>query len=196
VVLTTRGGPNRAVLKSCRPCSESYTSENDADSDATLTVGAQRSVREQRRLDPDQILSLVTEYVQGQSVAQLSRSWRIHRAIVMDHLEHNEVPRRPTGRKTTDNQVKQANASYQVRILTPNVTISAVVSGSVTALPNPPHGCGFTPMPDKHGSPSANRVEARANGVGAPSPGSLSIDGKVCHHGVVWTNVDDEHFAA
>jgi hypothetical protein len=83
-------------------------SEHDADSDATLTLGARKRIRKQRHLDPDQILSLVAEYVQGQSVAQLSRSWKIHRTTVMDHLERNEVPRRPAKRKMTDAQVEQA----------------------------------------------------------------------------------------
>ena len=88
-------------------------SENDADSDQIATLGARKRVQDQRRLDPDQILSLVTEYVQGRSVAQLSRSWRIHRTTVMDHLERNEIPRRPSKRKMTDTQVEQAAERYR-----------------------------------------------------------------------------------
>ena len=87
--------------------------ENESDSDTNLTMSARNRVRDQRRLDPDQILNLVAEYVQGQSVAQPSCSWKIHRTTVMDHLERNDIPRRPTKRKMTDTQVEQAAERYQ-----------------------------------------------------------------------------------
>jgi hypothetical protein len=87
--------------------------ENDADSDQISTLGVQKRVHAQRRLDPDQILNLVAEYVQGQTVAQLSRSWKIHRTTVMDHLERNDIPRRPHRRKMTDTQVQQAAKRYR-----------------------------------------------------------------------------------
>jgi IS30 family transposase len=85
---------------------------NDAESDHHSTVSARNRVQDQRRLDPDQILNLVTEYTQGRSVAQLSRSWNIHRTTVMDHLERNDVQRRPHRRKMTNTQVKQAAKHY------------------------------------------------------------------------------------
>jgi len=47
------------------------------------TLGVRKRVQEQRRLNPDQTLSLVTAYVQGQSVAQLARSWKIRRTTVL-----------------------------------------------------------------------------------------------------------------
>ena len=62
---------------------------------------------------PIRSLGLATEYVQGQSVTQLSRSWKIHRTTVMDHLERNDIPRRPHRRKMIDTQVEQAAERYR-----------------------------------------------------------------------------------
>lgn len=95
------------------PAQRVAPSENDADGDATPTMSARNRVRDQRRLDPDQILNLVAEYFQGRSVAQLSRSWKIHRTTVMDHLKRNDIPRRPAKRKMTDTQVEQAAERYR-----------------------------------------------------------------------------------
>ena len=113
VVESTTVGLTARFSNPVTPGQRVTASKNDADCDQISTLGARKRVQAQRRLDPDQILSLVTEYVQGQSVAQLSRSWKIHRTTVMDHLERNDTPRRPHRRKMTDAQVEQAAERYQ-----------------------------------------------------------------------------------
>jgi DNA-binding MarR family transcriptional regulator len=89
--------------------------ENDADSEQIFTPGARKRVQDQRRLDPGQILSLVTGYLEGRSVSQLAREWRIHRTTVVDHLERNDVPRRTHVRNMTDEQVRVAAELYEAR---------------------------------------------------------------------------------
>ena len=88
-------------------------SKHNTESDYSSTLGGRNQVRDQRRLDPDQILSLIAAYLKGKSVAQLSRSWKIHRTTVMDHLERNDIPRRPHLRKMSDAQVEQAAERYR-----------------------------------------------------------------------------------
>lgn len=75
---------------------------------ATVTKRRQK----QRRLDPDQILELVSQYLDGQSVRQLTEAWGIHRTTVLDHLQRHDVPRRVSKRKMTDAMVREAAKHY------------------------------------------------------------------------------------
>lgn len=67
----------------------------------------------QRRLKDDQILDLVAKYVDGASVRQLTRDFRIDRTTVLAHLKRQGVPRRPNTRKLSDEQVAEAAELYQ-----------------------------------------------------------------------------------
>jgi len=85
----------------------------ESGNDIFLTEGMAETRQTQRRLDPDQILKLIAEYLQGQSVAQISRSWQIHRTTVMDHLDRQDIKTRAHKRKMTDNQVRAAAKRYR-----------------------------------------------------------------------------------
>jgi Mor family transcriptional regulator len=69
--------------------------------------------QKQRRLDQEQLLQLIAQYIDGQSVAQLSRSWKLHRTTIVNHLKRHGVERRPHKRKMTDTQVTAAAERYR-----------------------------------------------------------------------------------
>lgn len=82
-------------------------------SDEEVIAAATRVLQSQRRLEPDDVLQLITDYLAGQSVTQLARHWDIHRTTVMAHLKRHDVPTRPHRRKLTDQQVSEAARLYQ-----------------------------------------------------------------------------------
>jgi Helix-turn-helix domain len=67
----------------------------------------------QRRLTDIEISELIEGYLAGSSVSQLTKTWKIHRTTVLDHLKRNNIPRRLNTRKLTDDQVEQAARRYR-----------------------------------------------------------------------------------
>ncbi len=107
MVLTAR------FLNLSAPRQSSVESSDLTECDDLPSDSVRTKVQAQRRLDPDSIQALVSDYLSGQSVRQLTETWDIHRTTVLDHLERNNIPRRPTVRKLTDTQLKEAADLYR-----------------------------------------------------------------------------------
>jgi DNA-binding CsgD family transcriptional regulator len=69
--------------------------------------------RTQIRLGPADIERLIAAYAEGNTVLQLAARFKIHRTTVLTHLERNGVPRRRSGPKLSDEDVRQATVLYR-----------------------------------------------------------------------------------
>lgn len=107
VVLTAR------FLNLRTPGQDVQSSQTDTECDLDFTTGVQQITQPTTRLDQNDILQLVSDYVSGSSVRQLARDWNVHRTTVMDHLKRHNIPRRPHVRKMTDTQVEEAAELYR-----------------------------------------------------------------------------------
>lgn len=101
-----------------RACEDNYSHNTRSahiseDPEAVGSIVSHAPKQVQRRLDPDQTLQLIAAYLQGQSVSQLARDWKIHRTTIMEHLQRHDVPTRPHKRKMTDQQVIEAAKRYR-----------------------------------------------------------------------------------
>lgn len=75
-----------------------------------------RKLQKQHRMLADEVVGMLADYIAGQSVAQLTKTYRLHRTTVLEQLKRNGVDRRPHVRKLTDEQVKRAGQLYATGI--------------------------------------------------------------------------------
>jgi uncharacterized protein YerC len=68
-----------------------------------------RITQVQHRVETKQILELVAEYVTGASIKDLSDRFQIDRVTAVRHLQHQNVPTRPNGRKLSANDILEAH---------------------------------------------------------------------------------------
>ena len=84
-----------------------------AECDQDVIDSGKTGRQKQVRLGEREVLKLVSQYLQGQSVPELVERWGVHRTTVFDHLERQGVPRRATKRRLSGAQVVEAAELYR-----------------------------------------------------------------------------------
>ncbi len=71
------------------------------------------SLQHQRRLSTQEASKLDSWYREGASVNELAHEFGIHRTTVLAHLDRQDVKRRPSIRRLTNDDVANATRSYK-----------------------------------------------------------------------------------